>query len=43
MVKKTFDEKGMSYVSELALANVKDLRKIIQWNSDNGIMMYRMS
>lgn len=43
MVKKTFDEKGLEYVSDLALANVRDLKKIIQWNADNGIMMYRMS
>lgn len=43
MVKKTFLEKGISYASELALQNVKDLRKIIEWNHDNGIFMYRMS
>lgn len=43
MVKKTFDEKGMDYASELALANIKDLKKIIQWNEENGIRMFRMS
>lgn len=43
MIRKTFDEKGLDYVSDLALLNVKDLKKIIQWNSDNGISMYRMS
>ena len=43
MVKRTFLERGISYVSELALANVKDLEKIIHWNHENGILMYRMS
>ncbi len=43
MVKKTFEEKGLSYVSSLALENVKDLFKILEWNSQNGIRMYRMS
>lgn len=43
MIKKTFDEKGMDYVSDLSLLNVKDLEKIIKWNSKNGISMYRMS
>lgn len=43
MVKKTFLERGLPYASELALQNVKDLYKIIQWNYENGIRMYRMS
>lgn len=43
MVKKTFEEKGLSYVSELALKNVTDLKKILEWNTENGIGMYRMS
>ncbi len=43
MVKKTFEEKGLPYVSSLALENVKDLFKILEWNSQNGIRMYRMS
>jgi UV DNA damage endonuclease len=43
MVKRTFLEKGIVYASELALANVKDLEKIIHWNHENGILMYRMS
>ena len=33
----------MDYVSELALKNVSDLLSIIKWNSENGILMYRMS
>lgn len=43
MVKKTFLEKGLPYVSELALKNVQDLSKVIEWNNKEGIRMYRMS
>ena len=43
MIRKTFDKRGLSYVSELALKNVKDLKRIIQWNVDNGVPLYRMS
>ena len=43
MVKKTFLERGMDYVSDLALLNVLDLKKIIEWNHSNSISMYRMS
>lgn len=43
MVKKTFQERGLEYVSEVSLMNVKDLKKIIQWNVERGILMYRMS
>jgi len=43
MVKKTFMEKGLGYVSDLALQNVEDLKKILKWNHSKGIKMYRMS
>jgi len=43
MVKRTFLEKGLQYVSELALRNTEDLIKIIKFNSTKGIRMYRMS
>lgn len=43
MVKKTFLERGLGYVSENALLNAKDLVKVIKWNNDNGIKMYRLS
>jgi len=43
MVKKTFEEKGIAYASELALKNVIDLSKVLQWNANNKIKMYRMS
>lgn len=43
MIKKTFLSKGIVYVSELVLLNIKDLHKIIKWNIDNNILLYRMS
>lgn len=43
MVKKTFIEKGIEYVSKLALLNTADLIKIISFNGENQIKMYRMS
>jgi UV DNA damage endonuclease len=43
MVKRTFLEKGLSYVSELALKNVQDLEKVIHWNNINDVKMYRIT
>jgi UV DNA damage endonuclease len=43
MVRKTFDQRGINYVSELALQNVRDLVEIVKWNHKNGINFYRMS
>lgn len=43
MVKRTFLAKGLDYVSDLVLQNVADLERIIDWNEENGIKMYRMS
>ena len=43
MVKRTFEDRGIGYASELALKNVTDLRKVLEWNTANGISMYRMS
>ncbi len=43
MVKKTFESKGLDYVSELALANSKDIIKILEWNRLNGIYFFRLS
>ncbi len=43
MVKKTFIAKGIDYVSDLVLQNVADLERIIDWNEEMGIKMYRMS
>jgi len=35
MVKKTFNAKGLDYVSELALLNAKDIIKILECNRMN--------
>jgi UV DNA damage endonuclease len=43
MIKKTFETKGLSYVSELALLNLKDCKKILEWNVKNDILVYRLS
>lgn len=43
MIKKTFESKGLKYVSELALKNINDFEKILKWNLDNNIFVYRMS
>ena len=43
MIKKTFGEKGINYAGELAYQNVLDFEKIIQWNVENNILLYRMS
>jgi UV DNA damage endonuclease len=43
MRKKTLMVKGIDYVSELALANVKDLKTIIRWNNEMGIKLFRLS
>mgnify|MGYP000716178447 CR=1 FL=1 len=32
MRQKTFNEKGLNYVSELALQNCRDLVNIVKWN-----------
>ena len=37
----TFKQKGMTYVSQLALENVKALKAIIQWNHEHGIRFFR--
>ncbi len=43
MRQKTFNERGLPYVSELALQNAKDLVNIIKWNNEMGIKLFRMS
>ena len=43
MIKKTFTERGIEYASELALQNARDLSRIIKWNHENGIKLFRIS
>ena len=37
MIKRTFMAKGLPYASELALINVNGLKRIIEWNNEQGI------
>lgn len=43
MIRRTFDQKGTDYASELALQNCKDLYTILQWNEENNIKFFRLS
>jgi UV DNA damage endonuclease len=43
MRKATFEQKGLNYVSQLVIENLRDLKSVLQWNADNGIELFRMS
>ena len=43
MIKKTFEAKGISYASELALKNSRDLITILKWNEQHDIPMFRIT
>ena len=43
MMTRTFEAKGMDYVSELALLNSRDIIKILEWNRQHGIKLFRLS
>lgn len=43
MIRRTFLEKGIQYASQVALENVKGLLQILQWNTINGIRVFRVS
>lgn len=43
MIKRTFESRGLSYVSELIKLNLDDTLKVLQWNVRNKIFVYRMS
>jgi UV DNA damage endonuclease len=43
MTQKTLLTRGTDYVSELALKNCQDVIKILRWNEQNGIKMFRLS
>jgi UV DNA damage endonuclease len=43
MVRRTFLEKGLQYASQLALQNVQGLLKIVEWNVQNGISVFRVT
>lgn len=43
MIRKTFDQKGLPYVSELVVENCKDLITILKWNISKDIKFFRLS
>jgi UV DNA damage endonuclease len=43
MIKRTFQEKGIQYASQLALSNVQGLLEILKWNVENGIKVFRIT
>jgi len=43
LVKRTFNERGLSYVSSLIYQNASDLVDILKWNSEHDIRFFRMS
>ena len=43
MIKRTFQEKGIEYASSLALSNILDLQKVLEWNVQHGINFFRLS
>ena len=43
MIRKTFDTKGLPYVSELVILNLIDTIKVLEYNIRNNIFVYRLS
>ena len=43
MIKRTFMERGIEYASQLGLQNTLDLIKIIAWNNEQGIKVFRVT
>lgn len=39
---KTFELKGLDFVSELIIRNIEDLQKIVEWNVSHGFAGYRI-
>jgi len=42
-IKRTFKEKGIEYVSYLALENCKNIIPILRWNYENDVFVWRLS
>lgn len=43
MRKATFQQRGLDYASDLALQNINDLHKVIAWNIQNNVRVYRIT
>lgn len=39
----TLEKKGIEYAKELAIQNINDLQKILEWNLQNNIFFFRIS
>ncbi len=42
-IKKTYEEKGLPHIGGLVAQNLNDLYKILQWNVENKIRVFRLS
>jgi UV DNA damage endonuclease len=42
-IRRTFDDKGVDYISELTLKNALDLERLLHWNERHGIKFFRLS
>lgn len=42
MRKATFEDRGLAYASELAYKNAEDLIKILKWNAENNVKVFRI-
>ena len=38
---KTFTERGLDYIGEMALQNCRDLEPILWWNYEHGVRLFR--
>ena len=43
MIRRTFDQKGINYASQLALQNCRDLIEVVKWNNTNGVKVFRVT
>ena len=39
----TMKEKGIEYLKELCMQNLEDLKKMLKWNKEHGIHVFRLS
>ena len=42
-IRRTLDDKGVDYISELTLKNALDLERLLHWNERHGIKFFRLS
>jgi UV DNA damage endonuclease len=42
-IKRTLDAKGPEFLGALCLANCRDLAKVIQWNHEHSVRLFRVS